>query len=79
MKTKTITALERALADMGCTEARRPDEFTSAEMHREIGDSISPSTVERRLRALTETCKYSRRRLGKDYLYRAIDKPATKR
>lgn len=69
MKTKTITALEQALADMGGLTPKRPDEFTVAEMSKAAG-GVQRHTIQRKLFALVESGAYTRRRFGKDFLYR---------
>jgi hypothetical protein len=73
MKTKTITALEQALADIGGNmEPRRADEFTSREMHDKMGKSVSFKAVQVRLKELVASGAYVTRRLGPDHLYRKV-------
>ncbi len=73
MKTKTITALEQALADLGRDMSpRRPDEITVYEMHDAFAGDVSMTEVSRRLRALVASGAYVRRKLGREYLYRKV-------
>ena len=79
MKTKTIDALEQALADMGGgMTPKQPDEFTVAEMSKAAG-GVQRHTIQRKLFALVESGAYTRRRLGKDFLYRKVDTRAKTR
>ena len=67
----TISALEQALADISTsTEPRREDEFTSREMHEKLKAIMSLASVQRKLRDLADSGKYTRRPMGRDFLYR---------
>ena len=80
MKTKTIDALEQALADMGADMTpRRADEFTSLDMHQRLGGTSCIDVVQRKLRALVRSGAYSKRQFGRDVLYRKVDTRAKTR
>ena len=80
MKTKTIDALEQALADMGADMApRRADEFTASEMHAKLGGGVCVDVVQRKLRKLVGDGSYSYRQLGRERLYRKVDTRAKTR
>ena len=76
MKTRTISALEQALADIGGGTNKAPDEITAVEI---VGPGISITTAQRRLKALCEAGKYERRKLGNEWLYKKVDTPAKRR
>jgi hypothetical protein len=75
MKTKTITALDQALADMGCNKPKQPGEFTITEIRKSSGGTVPAYTIQRRLNALVESGEYTRRKLGRDFLYRKAGGP----
>lgn len=70
MKTKTITALEQALADVGGLKPRHPDEITAMEMLESIGGAASLSKIQHGLLQLARAGKYTRRRIGNEWVYR---------
>lgn len=73
MKTKTITALEQALSDLSInSEPRREDEFTATEMLGKLNGIMSLSVIQRRLRDMVQSGAYSRRPMGRDFLYRKV-------
>jgi hypothetical protein len=66
-----LAALEQALADIGHdSEPRREDEFTTRDMHEKLKHIMSLKVVQQKLKALYDDGKYTRRRIGCDYLYR---------
>ena len=71
MKTKTITALDRAISDINTElEPRREDEFTTGEMLEKLKGVMSLATIQRRLKELCKSGAYSRRPMGRDFLFR---------
>lgn len=78
MKTKTLTALDQALADLGVDYSQQsPDEFSVYDFADQSG--MPRSMANEKLLNAVRSGQYSRRKFGKLWLYRKVDTPAKKR